>query len=137
MKLPAVLSEGFLQSMPAEERKRLGRAGLTQAEAQATFNRGEEKKLKDMVVNELNRRGAWIFHQAMSKRTRGRPGVPDIIGCYRGYFIAIELKAAGETLRQDQAQEAVAIRKAHGRFVLAYCVNDVTEALQGIDADDR
>jgi hypothetical protein len=136
MKLPTVLSEGLLKALPEAERKRLGRAGITQAQAKATFNRGEEKKLKDLVVNELNRRGAWIFDQPMSKKTRGRPGVPDIIGCYRGYFFSVELKATGETLRPDQAQEAVAIRKANGRFVLAYSLADVTEALQGIDADD-
>jgi hypothetical protein len=40
-------------------------------------------------------------------------------------------------MSQEQAQEAVAIRKANGRFVLAYCVNDVIEALLGIDADDK
>ena len=136
MKLPAVLSEGFLQSLPEAERKKLGRAGMTQAEAQAIFERGEEKKLKDLVMNALNRRGAWIFDQPMNKKTRGRPGVPDIIGCYRGYFFAIELKAGGQPLRQDQAQEAVAIRKASGRFCLAYCLADVTEMLHGIDADD-
>jgi hypothetical protein len=137
VKLPGVLSEGLLQALPPEERKRLGRAGMTKAEAQAKFAAGQEKELKDNVVNELNRRGAWIFDQPMSKKTRGRPGVPDIIGCYRGYFFAVELKAAGGTLRQEQAQEAVAIRKANGRFVLAYSLADVTEALQGIDADDR
>jgi hypothetical protein len=137
MKLPAVPSEGLLQALPPEERKRLGRAGMTQAEAQAKFAAGQEKKLKDLVVNELNRRGAWIFEQPMSKKTRGRPGVPDIIACYRGFFLAVELKAAGGTMSQEQAQEAVAIRKAMGRFVLAYSVNHVIEALLGIDADDK
>ena len=48
MKLPAVLSEGFLQSLPEAERKKLGRAGMTAKEAQAIFERGEEKKLKDL-----------------------------------------------------------------------------------------
>ena len=136
MKFPAVPSEGLLQALPAEERKRLGRAGMTKAEAQAKYAAGCEKDLKRDVVNEVYRRGGWVFDQPMSKKTRGRPGVPDIIACYRGYFIAIELKAAGGTLRPEQAQEAVAIRKASGRFVLAYTLADVIEALQGIDADD-
>lgn len=137
MKLPGVLSEGLLQALPAAERKRLGRAGITRAEAQAKYAADREKDLKRDVVNDLNRRGAWIFDQPMSKKTRGRPGVPDIIVCYRGYFLAVELKAAGETLRADQAREAVEIRKARGRFVLAYSVNDVIEAIRGIDADDE
>jgi hypothetical protein len=137
MKLPAVLSQGFLKGLPEEERKRLGRAGMTQEEANATFNRGEEKILKGLVLNELNRRGAWVFDQPMCKKTRGRPGVPDIIGCYRGYFFALELKAAGEPLKREQAQEAVMIRKANGRFCLAYSLSDVIELLRGIDADDK
>jgi hypothetical protein len=40
MKLPAVLSEGFLRTLPIEERRKLGRAGMTAAEASATFKRG-------------------------------------------------------------------------------------------------
>jgi hypothetical protein len=65
------------------------------------------------------------------------PGIPDIIVCYRGCFLAVELKAGGETLRPEQAREAVAIRKAAGRFVLAFSLNDVIDALRGIDDDDR
>lgn len=136
MKFPAVPSEGLLQALPPEERNRLGRAGMTKAEAQEKYAAGQEKKLKGLVVNELLRRGAWIFDQPMSKKTRGRPGVPDIIGCYRGYFFAVELKVTGGTMTEDQAREAVAIRKASGRFVLAYSLADVTEAIHGIDADD-
>jgi hypothetical protein len=136
MKLPAVPSEGLLQSLPPEERKRLGRAGMTKAEAQAKYAAGRERELKSDVIKEVRRRGGWEYDQPMSKKTRGRPGVPDLIICYRGYFLAVELKAAGGTMSQEQAQEAVAIRKAMGRFVLAYSVNDVVEALLGIDADD-
>jgi hypothetical protein len=137
MKLPAVPSEGLLQALPPEERKRLGRAGMTRAEAQAKYAAGQEKDLKRDVVNEIYRRGGWVFEQPMSKKTRGRPGIPDLIICYRSYFLAVELKAAGGTMSQEQAQEAVGIRKASGRFVLAYSVNDVIEALLGIDADDK
>ena len=133
MKLPTVLSEGFLQAMPEAERKRLGKAGLTQAEAQAVFQRGEEKKLKDLVLNELNRRGAWFFTQRMDKRTGGRRGCPDIIGCHKGYFLAVELKAAGQQMTTEQGQEAVRIRKAGGFFILAYCLEDVIEELQRIE----
>jgi uncharacterized protein YfiM (DUF2279 family) len=137
MKLPATLSEGLLQALPPAERKRLGRAGMTRQEAATKYAAGQEKELKKDVVNEIYRRGGWLFEQPMSKRTRGRPGVPDIIACYRGLFLAVELKAAGGTMTQEQGQEAVAIRKASGRFVLAYSLADVTAALQGIDADDQ
>jgi hypothetical protein len=137
LKLPRVLPDSFLKALPESERKKMGKSGMTYAEAVATYNRGEEKVLKGHVLNLLNLRGAWLFDQPMSKKTRGRPGVPDIIGSYRGYFIAIELKAAGEQMTREQAEEAVRIRNANGRFALAYSVNDVIEFLDGIDADDQ
>jgi hypothetical protein len=133
MRLPAVLSQGFLAGLPDEERKRLGKAGWTSEECRQKFVRGEEKKLKDLVVNYLNLHGAWIFDQPMSKKTRGRRGVPDIIGCYQGYFFAVELKASGEPLRPEQGQEAARIRKASGQFILAYCLDDLIEALHHIN----
>jgi len=133
MKLPAVLSERFLQAMPEEERKRLGKAGVTQAEAEAVFKSGQEKDLRKLVWNELNRRSAYIFDQPTNKRTRGRKGTPDLICCYRGRFLGVETKAFHETLRAEQAQEAVAIRKAGGHFVLCFCLADLLEELQQID----
>lgn len=135
MKLPTVLSEKFLQAMPEEERKRLGKAGLTQTEAEAVFKSGEEKKLRGLVVNELNRRGAYIFDQPTHKPTRGRKGTPDLICCYRGRFLGVELKAFHEALRPEQAQEAVRIRNAGGRFALCFCLADLGEALHQIEIE--
>ena len=60
--------------------------------------RGEERKLKTLVTNYLNMRGVWFFEQRMDKRTRGRVGAPDILCCYRGRFIAIEVKVGGSKL---------------------------------------
>ena len=133
MKLPTVLREGFLQAMPEEERRRLGKAGMTQAEAEAVFKSGQEKELRSLVLKELNRRGAYVFHQQTNKRTRGPKGAPDLMCCYRGRFLAVELKAFHQTLQPDQAQEAVRIRNADGRFVLCFCVQDLMEELHTIN----
>jgi hypothetical protein len=46
MKLPAVLSEGFLRALSLEECRKLGRSGMTSKEAQAKCIAGQEKKLQ-------------------------------------------------------------------------------------------
>ena len=133
MKLPAILPEGFLQALSPLERKKLGKAGVTRAEAEQIFVAGQERVLKGHAVNECLRRGAWIFEQSMRKRTSGRRGVPDIIGCHRGHFFSIELKADGHTLRPEQAYEGNNIKKAGGLFVVAYNLRDVQAALSALE----
>jgi hypothetical protein len=133
MKLPAVVTSSFLRTLPESERKRLGRAGITPEEANAMYQRGQEHELKGQALNILNRRGAWIFDQPMNKKTRGRRGVPDIIACYRSYFVGIELKAEAQRMTTEQAAEAARIRKAGGFFILAFKLEDILEELQRID----
>ena len=131
--MPAVIPDSFLKAMPAEERKKLGRAGLTREEAERVYLAGQERTLKGLAVNECLRRGAWIFEQSMRKRTGGKKGTPDIIGCHRGYFFAIELKATGQTMSPEQVYEAGKIKKAGGLFTVAFCLRDVQAILNAID----
>jgi hypothetical protein len=122
-----VFPEAFLRSMSAEDRRAIGQ--MTMAEAQERYERGEEKKLKADVINWLNLQNVWIFTQPMNKRTRGKRGVPDIIGCCRGRFVAIELKAAGGRLEPAQTAECERIREAGGIVIVAYSLRDVMEGL--------
>lgn len=55
----------------------------------------------------------------------GRKGIPDIIGCYKGRFIAIEVKAEGGVLTEWQEKELKSIDRASGWTLIAYCVEDV------------
>lgn len=50
-----------------------------------------EKKVKAKVVAQLKALGAYYFYPVTGGY--GASGVPDIVGCYRGYFFAIECKA--------------------------------------------
>ena len=133
MRLPTVPSAGFLAALPVQERLKLGRAGITQQEANATYQRGQEKELKALALNLLNLKGAWIFEQRMDKSTRGRRGSPDILVCFKGFFIAIELKAENQRMSTEQAAEAARIRKAGGFFILAFRLEDILEELQRIE----
>lgn len=73
-----------------------------------------EGKVKDACKKFLKERGAWFFMPVSNGM--GQVGIPDIICCYRGLFIAIETKAPGKrnqtTANQDRVIEA--IQKADG-----------------------
>ena len=115
--------DAFLRAMSAEDRRAIGQ--MTMAEAERRYERGQEKELKRDVLNWLNLQGAWVFEQRMDKRTRGKRGVSDIIACVDGRFLAIELKAAGNTLEREQEIECNRIRAAGGVVCVAYSLRDV------------
>lgn len=62
----------------------------------------------------------------------GLVGSPDILGCYRGRFIGIEVKTP--TGKQSDAQRNFqrALEKAGGVYVLARSVDDALNALGAI-----
>lgn len=52
-----------------------------------------EKKVKDKVKKVLDKLGCYYFFPATGGY--GKSGVPDIVICFRGHFLAIECKAGG------------------------------------------
>ena len=71
-----------------------------------------EKKVKNKVVEVLKAHGVYYFFPATFGM--GRSGVPDIICCYRGRFLAIECKAGAGKTTALQDRELAAIRAAGG-----------------------
>jgi len=71
-----------------------------------------ETKVKRRVTVILNKYGAYFFFPASNGF--GRAGIPDIIACYRGQFIAIECKAGKNTTTALQRRELSAIESAGG-----------------------
>jgi hypothetical protein len=80
-----------------------------------------EKKVKDKVVKLLKEKGVYYFFPAT--HGYGRSGVPDIICCYKGVFLAIECKAGSNKTTALQDKEIDAIRVAGG---IAFVVNENT-----------
>lgn len=84
------------------------------------------------ILAKLRDLGAWAV------KYHGGPyatnGVPDILGCYRGVFFALEVKA-GEN-KATQLQEAM-IKQIHAAGGLAAVVHDVPEALAQIRRIDE
>lgn len=74
--------------------------------------RTAEGKVKDAVTKILRDKGAYYFFPMTGGF--GRSGVPDIIACYKGYFLGIECKAGSNTPTPLQLAELAKIDKALG-----------------------
>ncbi len=92
-----------------------------------------EGKVKDACKKYLKSIGAWFFMPVSNGM--GQVGIPDIICCYRGRFIAIETKAPGKrtqtTANQDRVIEA--IRKADGFAFVVDNPDDLKTLFNSID----
>lgn len=78
-----------------------------------------EGKVKAKLKKHLDAMG--IYHFSPFQAGMGRAGVPDIIGCYRGMFVAFECKAGKNKPTALQEREINAIRTAKG---LAFVINE-------------
>jgi hypothetical protein len=71
-----------------------------------------EGKVKKRVKDELDKMG--VYHFSPMQNGMGRAGIPDIIGCFEGQFIAIECKAGKGTTTALQERELTRIQNAGG-----------------------
>jgi len=75
-----------------------------------------EKRVKEAVVKVLKAEGVYYFFPAT--HGFGRSGVPDIICCVNGHFLAIECKANGGKPTALQIKEIESIRISGGTAVI-------------------
>ena len=75
-----------------------------------------EKKVKDKVVKVLREQGVYYFFP--TTYGMGRSGVPDIICCANGRFLAIECKAGDNKPTALQQRELHAITSAGGSAIV-------------------
>lgn len=73
-----------------------------------------EKKVKQTVTKYLKGYGKDIYYFYSTTGGYGRSGVPDIIGCYKGRFFAIECKAGKNTTTKLQELEIDKVNNAGG-----------------------
>lgn len=85
-----------------------------------------ESKVKAKVKALLEQYGAWYFMPAQNGY--GRAGIPDVIVCYKGMFLAIECKAGYNKTTALQEREIMNIHKAGGAAMVVR--EDTIEQLQ-------
>jgi hypothetical protein len=95
---------------------------------------GREANLQRAITDRLNQtsRCWWIkTHQA----GRGRRGIPDLLVCYRGTFLAIELKTDTGKLRPEQTLELHQAQAAGAIAIVARNWSDIELWMRRIDRD--
>jgi hypothetical protein len=85
-----------------------------------------ETKVKRKVTLILNKYDAYYFFPPSNGF--GRAGIPDIIACYRGQFIAIECKAGKNITTALQRRELGAIEDAGG-YALVINENNIDQVI--------
>lgn len=79
----------------------------------------QEKNFENKIKTFLKEQGAWfIKYWAGSKFTKD--GIPDILACINGYFVAIEVKASNGKPSELQKYHVKEINEAGGFAVILY-----------------
>ena len=96
-----------------------------------------EKKVKNKVVTVLQDAGAYYFYPVAGGY--GSAGIPDVIACYMGRFIAIECKAGKGKTTALQDRNIAQIKDAGGFAIVVNEENliDVQEILNHITQEWR
>ena len=91
-----------------------------------------EGKVKDACKKYLKSIGAWFFMPVSNGM--GQVGIPDIICCYKGMFIAVETKAPGKKANTTPNQDRVieAIQGADGWAIVVDNVDQLEEFITSI-----
>ena len=89
-----------------------------------------EAKVKKVVTKQLKELGAYYFYPATGGY--GKSGVPDIVGCYKGFFFGFECKAGKNTATPLQKKNLAEINAADGLDLIVNEENmhDVSELLE-------
>lgn len=91
-----------------------------------------EARLGRAIQKACKARGAFAF------KIHGGPtmmvGLPDQIMCYRGQFVAMEVKMPEGKISNIQERRLQEIRSAGGHAFVVRSVEDATDALDDVDA---
>ena len=82
-----------------------------------------ESALQRQIIRYLRERGAYVFKVVGSPLQQR--GTPDLLVCWQGKFIALEIKVPGEKATLLQDHEIHKIREAGGRGLVVRSIEDV------------
>lgn len=92
-------------------------------------------KLRSEITEYLKSIGAWWF--CTNSQGYGRKGIPDVICCYRGRFVAIEVKVRPDKPNAWQKRELygdgdkyIGVQPAGGLAIVAYKLEEVSDVIR-------
>lgn len=93
----------------------------------------KEQDYQKKIINYLEGIGAYVVKVSVASKK----GVPDIIACYRGRFLGIEVKTPLTRKNTTKLQEynLKKIKESHGLSLVAVDVEDIYSALAVIDSE--
>lgn len=124
------LPDSILRRMSKEDRKALGRGGMTVDEAFAKADVKKEAELQNMLVSLLTRNGIICNRSRMDKRKTDMVGFPDIVFAIRGQACAWEVKMPGKKLEPEQVTCINAMRQNGWDVVTIFSYSDGLKYLQ-------
>ena len=87
-----------------------------------------EKQIENTIKKYLASIGVWYIKHHANKFTK--VGVPDILACWQGKFVAIEVKTPVGVLSELQKYNLKAISDAGGVSIVARSLKDVVEVIK-------
>ena len=115
---PSQLNDRIRSRMIPADRKKLGRVGMTAAEAQARYVTRTERDIHYKFISYLNRHRLKYQHSNPTRKSSIRSGTPDfLVGPRNNYGFFIEFKVPPNGLTPVQEKEIAELR-AEGNFVL-------------------
>lgn len=99
---------------------------------------GPEKQFENKVKDYLKKNNCWyIKYWGGGDFTKS--GIPDLLTCVNGYFLAIELKSARGKPSELQKTQINLIRKTGGLAIILYpkMFNEFTKLIQNLKKDSN
>ena len=87
-----------------------------------------ESKIQSRIIKELEKNGCYVIKIIAANRA----GNPDIIACYKGRFLAVEVKQPGKSPTDLQNSKLEAIKKAGGEAITLSGSNDIASILKSL-----
>lgn len=81
-------------------------------------NTAQEKLFEEKIKNFLKSKGCWYVKYFANRMTKS--GIPDILACVNGYFLAIEVKAPKGKPSELQYYHQDQIRESGGISIILY-----------------
>lgn len=116
MKLPAVLPENILNKISPEDRKSLGKAGLTREDCEKRAQVKNERELQRLIVGYLGTKGLEVLWHRTDKKSHATLGWPDLTFAAKGKAICWEVKWDKGKLSEAQELMAQRLKKNGWRF---------------------
>ena len=91
----------------------------------------KEGSLQERIQTLIEKRGGWVIKEwgNMTKR----PGIPDLLFCYKGLFCAIEAKIENNEASRQQEIQLRKIKKSGGLIRICWSIKDAEDFLNEID----